>query len=247
MLAEALKKSRVDISLAPVTARPTTLAFVRLVDGQATYAFFDENSAGRMLAPADEPVLPADVTALHFGAISLVQEPGATVLEEMLLREHGTRVISLDPNVRPGLIRERPAYEARMQRLVAASDVVKLSEDDLRWFAPTASIDDFARDWLSLGPAVVIVTRGGDGAVAYSGRDRVEVPAVPVKIADTVGAGDTFTAGALAALSNLGLLEKASLRALTADQLRAVLSYAARVAGVTVSRPGADPPWAEEL
>ena len=247
LLSRTLQGSRVDISLAPRSGRPTTLAFVQLRDGQATYAFYDEGSAGRMLGEDDLPELPAEVGGLHFGAISLVQEPCATAFEALLSREHRQRVISLDPNVRPGLVRDRPGYEARINRLVAMTDIVKLSEEDLRWFAPEASFEKFAQSWLALGAAVVVVTRGGEGAVGFSRSARVEVPSAPVQVVDTVGAGDTFTAGLLAALHRAGFLGKDAVRSLSSDQLRAVLSYAARAASVTVSRAGADPPWAEEL
>ena len=247
LLSRALSDSGVDISTASVSGRPTTLAFVRLVEGQATYAFFDEGSAGRMIGEADLPVLADEIEALHFGAISLVQEPGATALESLLLREFEKRVISLDPNVRPNLVGDRAAYESRIVRLVGRADLVKLSEEDLHWFAPDAHLGDFARHWLTLGAPLVIVTRGSEGAVAFTAGDKVEVPSVQVDVVDTVGAGDTFTAGLLAALCSAGLLTKLAIRGLNRDQLEAMLRFAARAASVTVSRAGADPPWAEEM
>src|SRR5262245_23842920 len=104
MLKETLEKSRVDVSYANISDRPTTLAFVTLIDGHARYAFFDEHSAGRMLTDTDLPAFPATVMALHFGSFSLAAEPCGSAYETLMRREHLSRVISLDPNIRPTLI-----------------------------------------------------------------------------------------------------------------------------------------------
>ena len=247
LLRRRLAESGVDASRAVSSSRPTTLVFLRIVAGEASYAFFDEGSAGRMLGEADLPALPPHADALHFGAISLVQEPAAMAFETLLMRECARRVISLDPNIRPALISDEAAYRSRMTRLLARSDVVKLSEDDLAWLTPGAPAAAVAESWLAAGSGLVVVTRGSEGSEAFSAAGHIAVPAVPAVVADTVGAGDTFTAGLLAALRRDGLLGKAAIRALTPDQLAGALSFAARAASVTVSRAGADPPWAEEI
>ena len=219
LLRNTLAASGVDASMAVLSDRPTTLAFVRLVDGEPHYGFFDENTAGRMLTERDLPVLPPAITALHFGGISLVQEPAASAYEALLLQEHRDRVISLDPNVRPNLIGDRDAYLARMEILVANSDIVKLSEDDLAWLAPGAPVESFAAHWLALGARLVVITRAEEGALAFNIEVKAEAPAVAVRVVDAVGAGDTFSAGLLAALYSGGQLDKLAIRSLSQEQL----------------------------
>lgn len=246
-LTDALHRSNVDTGLCMFSDRPTTLAFVSLTDGHARYAFFDEGSAGRMLLAEDLPALPADVTALHFGSISLVAEPCGSTYETLMRNESPLRVTSLDPNIRPSLIKSREGYLARLDRLVEMADVVKLSDDDLAWLAPEASFEDFAAGWLEKGAKVVILTRGADGATAVTRTIAVSVPAVRVTVADTIGAGDTFSAAFLARLEGDGLLTKQALADLTEPQLRDLLAFASRAAAITSSRPGADPPWRKEM
>jgi fructokinase len=243
----ALHDSGIDTSLANVSSRPTTLAFVALADGNARYAFFDEGSAGRMIGENDLPALPKTVTTLHFGSFSLAEEPCGSALEAMMRREFFDRVISLDINVRPTLIRNRDGYLARIDRLVAMADIVKLSEEDIDWLEPGTDFAYLATRWLERGAKLVALTKGADGAVALTRTAMVEVPGVPVKVADTVGAGDTFTAGMLARLDARGLLTKAAVAGLDQRAIADTLGFAAKAAAITVSRPGADPPWLREL
>lgn len=247
MLREGLKASKVDISHAKVWDKPSTLAFVKLTDGHARYSFFDDNSAGRMLTKKDWPKLAAKVQALHFGSISLIPEPGGSTLEALMKREAKTRVVSLDPNIRPGQIKDRRAHLARLTRMIAMADIVKISDEDVAWMTGKSEFAKTAKKWLKSGARIVVVTRGGDGVEAYTANFALHQPAVSVKVADTVGAGDTFTAGLLAALSKAKLLTKKKLASISQADLEAALSFAARAAAVTVSRPGADPPWANEL
>ena len=246
-LVEALHRSKVDTGLCMFSDRPTTLAFVSLTDGHARYAFFDEGSAGRRLVADDLPAVPAEVTALHFGSISLVAEPCGSTYETLMRNESPLRVTSLDPNIRPSLIKSRDGYLARLDRLVEIADIVKLSDDDLAWLAPGGSFEDFATGWLKKGAKVVILTRGADGAIAVTSTLSVSVPAVKVTVADTIGAGDTFSAAFLARLEASRLLDKQAIVDLTEKQLRDLLGYAARAAAITSSRPGADPPWLKEM
>jgi len=246
-LVDALHRSKVDTGFCMFSDRPTTLAFVSLTDGHARYAFFDEGSAGRMLVDEDLPALPTEVTALHFGSISLVAEPCGSTYETLMRNEGPLRVTSLDPNIRPSLIRSRDGYLARLDRLVEMADVVKLSDDDLAWLAPEGGFEDFAAGWLKKGAKVVILTRGGDGAIAVTKTLLVSVPAVDVTVADTIGAGDTFSAAFLARLEADRFLDKQAIADLNEEQLRDLLGYAARAAAITSSRPGADPPWRKEM
>ncbi|NRB16427.1 MAG: carbohydrate kinase [Rhodobacteraceae bacterium] len=244
-----LRASNVDTSLLIPCDRPTTLAFVTLVDTHASYSFFDENSAGRMLAAADLPPLPEAVTALYFGGISLACEPGADAYATLLQGAAPRRVVMLDPNIRPGFITAPMAYRKRLARMIAQADIVKVSDEDLGWIYPDAgTVEDKVARLLRAGPSVVVLTRGGDGAVGYfASAGRVEVPARRVDVVDTVGAGDTFNAGFLARLSQLGLLEKAALAGISGETMRDALAYGADVAAITVSRAGANPPWHQEI
>ena len=246
-LREGLKASNVSLRYAKVWDKPSTLAFVKLDNGHARYSFFDDNSAGRMLTRKDLPRLAKDVSALHFGSISLIPEPGGGTLEALMKRESKKRVISLDPNIRPTVIGDRRAYVARINRMIAMSDIVKISDEDVRWMTGKDDLAAAARKWLKAGAKIVAITRGGEGVAGFTKRFTVTLPSVEVKVADTVGAGDTFTAGLLAALSGARLLDKTSLASIGEDALKAALAFAARAAAVTVSRPGADPPWAHEL
>ncbi|MFG6611300.1 carbohydrate kinase [Sulfitobacter sp. 1A12057] len=248
-LVDGLKASHVDVSHVVLSDRPTTLAFVRLVGGHATYDFYDENSAGRMITPEDMPALSSEVSALYFGGISLACEPGADAYAELLARNAEGRAVMIDPNIRPGFIKDIERYRQRLDRMLALSDIVKVSDEDLNWINPAPlSLRDKVAELLKKGPSVVILTRGGEGASGYlANGEEVQVPAVKAEIVDTVGAGDTFNAGVLAKMSELGQLHKSALVTLAPEVLSEALAYGARVAAVTVSRAGANPPWVEEI
>jgi len=246
ILREALTASGVDHSPCATLDLNTTLAFVRLVNGQASYAFFDENTAGRMITEAHLPELGDNVEALHFGAISLIPDPCGSTYESMMRREHGARVISLDPNIRPGFITDPAKHRARIDRMITMSDIVKMSDEDLEWFGQP-DMETAAKTWLAQGPSLVVFTRGPDGAIGFTKDHTVEVDGVPVTVADTVGAGDTFNAGILASLKRDNLLTKQAMKTLSAEAVSNALSLGAKAAAVTVSRPGANPPWASEI
>ncbi|MDP7186521.1 MAG: carbohydrate kinase [Paracoccaceae bacterium] len=248
-LVAALAASHVDSTNLIRSDRPTTLAFVQLTDGHATYTFYDENSAGRMILATDLPALSDDVNALYFGGISLCAEPAASTYLALLEREAETRVIMLDPNIRPGFIDDIAGYRSRLDRMLALSDIVKVSDEDLNWIYPgPESLEDKLASLRTAGPSVVILTRGGDGASAFlASGEQVHAPVNKVEVVDTVGAGDTFNAGVLARLSELGVMTKDGLRAAPAGTIRSALEFGARVAAVTVSRAGANPPWRHEL
>ena len=248
ILADTLAASKVDTAYLARSGRPTTVAFVKLMNGQATYAFYDEGTAGRMLSEDQLPALPADVSALFFGGISLVNDPAASTYEALQARECGTRVTMIDPNIRPGFIDGKESeYRARITRMIARADLVKLSDEDLHWLEGAGDLGALARGILARGPKVVFITEGAKGARAVTASQDRFVAATPVTVADTVGAGDTFNAGVLAALHQAGVLSKAAVAALPDAVLDAALSLGTRAAAVTVSRPGANPPWADEL
>lgn len=247
VLRKTLSASNVDDSPCAILSRPTTVAFVKLVNGQATYAFYDENTAGRMITYENLPELGNDCEALHFGAISLIPEPCGTTYEALLAREHDKRVISLDPNIRPGFIKDKQAHMARINRMAAQSDIIKFSDEDLDWFGMHGTHEELAAEWLKRGPKVVVITKGADGADGYTKDCKVSVPGERVTVVDTIGAGDTFDAGVLASLKRSNLLTKAAVASLSEAALRDALALAAKAAAVTVSRAGANPPWAKEI
>ena len=248
-LLASLHANHVDTSLLVTSDRLSTLAFVQLTDGNASYTFFDENSAGRLLELADMPALPDDVSTLYFGGISLTCEPGAEAYAALLKREAPARVVMLDPNIRPSFIRDIRRYRDRLDGMIALSDIVKVSDEDLNWIypGPQSLFEklDFVRQ---AGPSVVILTRSGSDAAAFlKDGTEVSVPVERVEVVDTIGAGDTFNAGVLAKLAELGLLIKDSLAAIDPEPVREALRFGARVAAITVSRAGANPPWRHEL
>ena len=248
-LADALKASDVDTTHIIRSDRPSTLAFVKLEDGQASYSFFDENSAGRMIRAEDMPELPSDVTALFFGGISLASDPSASAYAALLDRQGGSRAVMIDPNIRPLFITDAEGYRRRMAAMIRQADIVKVSDEDLNWLnpAPLTQAEKISA-MLDTGPSVVIVTQGAEGAIAtLADGTSIAVPAVKTNVVDTIGAGDTFNAGFLAKLSELGLLTPEALGTLDPDALRDAMTYGARVAAITVSRAGANPPWANEL
>ncbi len=248
ILAETLQASYVDTTLCARSGRPTTVAFVKLVNGQATYAFYDENTAGRLLAPADLPILPDTVKTLFFGGISLVHDPAASTYEALQAREATARVTMIDPNIRPGFIAGHEAtYRPRIERMIARADIVKLSDEDLHWLSGAGDLQTLARQIITQGPKIVFITEGAAGARAITATQNRFIAAEPVTVADTVGAGDTFNAGALAALHHAGALTKPRLASLSDAELDAALTLGTRAAAIAVSRAGANPPWAHEL
>ena len=242
-----LEESNVDTTFCRRTARPTTLAFVNLNNGNAEYTFYDENTAGRMLEIADLPDLHKQTQALHFGAISLVPEPCASTYEELMRRYHGTAVISLDPNIRPNFIQDEPAYRDRIKRMCDLSDIIKVSQDDLDWLEPGKKFETAAREWLSTGAKIVLLTMGEKGVRAITPSLDLAVPAIRTNVVDTVGAGDSFNAGFLADLRKSGNLHKNKLESVNKTTLHSALTFASRIAAFTVGQAGANPPWAREL
>jgi fructokinase len=251
-LLDYLHENSVDTTLCPRCDDPTTLAFVSLPEAgeEPRFMFYANDSADRLLTNDELPELPEDVNALHFGSISLVMEPGALALETLMQRESGTaRLLSLDPNVRPGLIEDRSAYSLRFEEWASLVDIIKLSRADFDFLYPGRNFEGVIADWFMKGMSLCIVTLGGDGSFGYTASgSTVYVPTPQVEIADTVGAGDTFLAATLSYLDRSGYLEKReNLRALKATELADCLTFAGRAAAINCSRQGANPPYRHEL
>lgn len=231
---------------------PTTLAFVAHEGGEPVFTFYGDDAADTLLTPAELPdELFAKTSMLHFGGISLLRgdTPEAALTAAERLR--GRALVSLDPNIRPKLISDEVVYRATLERAVAACDILKVSAADVAWLAPGSDIEAYALAQLECGPAVALLTRGGEGALALrktpDGIERVAVAGFAVKVIDTVGAGDSFTAGVLAALSQYGVVDRQTLLDLSPAKLREVLRYGAATAAINCTRPGADPPRADEV
>lgn len=246
MLEEHLLANGVRVINGGTTTTSTAVASLGS-DGAAEYAF----SITWAIDGASPPALAVvkRSTHVHTGSIATVLAPGerATLALVQAAREHAT--ISYDPNCRPAISPDAAAARRQAEVFVAASDVVKASDEDLRWLYPHRTAEESLQAWLELGPAVVALTRGAAGPVLLSGKGRVEMAAEPIAVADTVGAGDSFMAGlisGLAQLEALGAQGRQQLQTLGPDQLHVLASYANRAAAITCSRKGANPPrWAE--
>lgn len=248
-LAAHVQASAVDTSAALVAPEPTTLAVVTL-DGQgrAEYAFYVEGAADGGWRPTDLPTSLPAAAALHVsGSLALAVPSMGDTVEALLHREQGHRVLTLDPNVRPRLVRDEPALRARLAGWLRLVDLVKVSSDDLAWLDPGEPVETVAARWLAAGPALVVVTRGEHGVHALGAAGAVDLPAAVVDVVDTVGAGDAFMSGLLCALDEAGALTRDGLDALPARTLGAALAFAQAVAAQTCRRVGADPPWRAEL
>lgn len=248
-LRTALTKSGVDSSCCEISDLPTTLAFVQLKNGQATYSFYDEKTAASSLSPDQLPEIPTSVSTLFFGGISLASEPSAEFFDSLAVRESASRVIVLDPNIRADFISNEATYRARLGRMISLADILKVSDEDLNWIIPGPNaIDEKIAKIHAMGPKLVFLTRGSESATAIM-PDCSRVDTVPekVEVVDTVGAGDTFNAGILAKLIKGGHLTKTALGQLGKDEAQAALEFGIQVAAITVSRRGANPPWGREL
>lgn len=227
----------------------TTLAFVVQEQSGPAYDFYGEGTADTLLSAAELPAaLFAQTGLLHIGSTSLLRgsTPGAVLAAAERL--NGRALISLDPNVRPALVRDELAYRQLLGQLVRLSDLVKLSDADIAWLAPAADVISVATRLLSDGTALVALTRGASGALALrQGEPPVEVPAFHVPVVDTVGAGDAFAAGLLAGLWERGVRSRGALAVLPRAALGALLRDAQAAAALTSMRAGAQPPTRAEV
>jgi fructokinase len=244
-IAAHLDASAVAVTPSTVSDRVTSVALATIdANGAATYTFSIDWD------PAGLDVPDGSFDAVHTGSIAAALEPGATMVEDLLTRLRPSTTISFDPNVRPQLMGSAEAALPRIERLVALADVVKASDEDIAWLYPDATVPEILERWLALGPGLVVVTRGAAGADALCASGSVHVKAPVTEVADTIGAGDSFMAGLLAALGDLELLggqRRDDLRALPRRGVAQAVRVAIRCAAITVSRPGADPPTRADL
>jgi fructokinase len=238
-----------------VTAeQPTTLAIATLDDaGQASYSFYLNETSDWMWQPAELTPLPGDVTALYLGSLATALPPGAAHIESFAqsVRAAGQVVVFYDPNLRPSATPDAGAQRRRVERQLGYAHVAKASSEDIGWLYPGETVSEVARRWLRLGPGLVVVTLGAEGAFGLSrGGTELTVPPVPADVRDTIGAGDAFSAGLLDAMAGEDLLGPAGIAALPelgGAQLGQLLTSAGIVAALTCERSGADPPRKAEV
>lgn len=246
-----LANEHVDTGLIIRTDQLSTLAIVSLdATGTARYSFYIENTADRSLSEIELPeALPFGIKVIHVGgSYSTVLEPSASSYAALVARERGRRLISYDPNIRDSVAPDLDLWRARVATLAAMAHLIKASEEDLAKLYPGRDAERVARDWIAVGASLVLVTLGGEGALGFTAKGvSARVPGVKVNVVDTVGAGDTFQAAALDWLARKQRLSPEALVSLTAQELTAMLAYAAKAAAITCSRRGADLPHADEL
>ncbi|MDX3567802.1 carbohydrate kinase [Streptomyces sp. ID05-47C] len=242
-----LEASGVDLADAVPAAEPSTLAVAELdAAGQAAFSFHAQNTADWQWTPGE--LARADLSetvCVHTGSLALVREPGGAVLEEFLATAAPRATISIDPNVRPLLVRP-DVYRARLARWCALADILRLSEDDLELLLPGTPPEQACDLWHAAGVRLVVITLGAGGALASLDGERLLVPAVATRVVDTVGAGDSFTAGLLHHLGARGLLG-GRLTDLGLDEVAQACRFATRVAALTCSVAGPNPPWRDQL
>jgi len=249
-LRERLVGDGVDVRYVVTAAEQSSMAVVDLGDdGSARYSFYLRDTADWQWVTNDLPVaFDPSVTALHAGSMALLMPPGGVVLEAMLERERSQRVVSIDPNVRASICPDPRLYRESVERWLGLAHIVKASVDDVNWLYPDRSYADVLADWSTRGPSLVVFTRSADGAFARlaSGLE-VGVSGIEVDVVDTIGAGDTFTAGLLHALDEAGLLNVSALAHLTGEQTEEALRFAVLASAVACTRAGSDPPYLTDL
>ncbi|HEY0820183.1 MAG TPA: carbohydrate kinase [Rhizobacter sp.] len=247
-LMQGLRDEGVNVDITPRTDAPTTLSLVGTdAQGVPAYAFYGHGAADRQLMPGMLDLLPRPVSGLHLGSYTTVVEPTASTLRTLVEREHRRTPISYDPNVRLTVEPDVERWREVLHWMLPRTHLLKISAEDLALLRPGSSVEAFAAEALAQGVQLLVVTLGGDGAQAFSGPAAARVPAVPVAVVDTVGAGDSFHAALVAWLLERSLLSREALGRLGSTQLHEALRFAVQAAAITCSRRGANPPRRHEL
>jgi fructokinase len=243
MAKDELVSVSVKLDYVKYSDKPTCLAIVSLSNsGSATYEFVIENTATFDFTHDWLPNPQTDrPSLLHIGTLAIAIEPGASVLFEWAQSVAKVAPIVFDPNIRPAVISDRAQYVAQVERWVSISSAIKVSDEDIKWLYPSLDVEQVVNDWLIKGPSLIVVTYGDKGLTGHRKGEMFSVDAVKVKVADTVGAGDTVGAVLVEAIVKDGL------DSLTGSRLESMLKRAAKAAAITVSRVGANPPTSEEL
>jgi len=247
-LLQALVDERIDTRCVARLDAPTTLSLIGLnAQGVPSYAFYGHGCADRLLQPAHLDAVPAEANCFHFGSYAMVVQPVASTQRALVEREHQRSVISYDPNIRANVEPDLDVWRATLDWMLPRCHLLKVSDEDLALLYPGEPAEAFAQRALAAGTPWVVVTRGAQGAIGFSRRDMVATPPVAVTVVDTVGAGDTFQAALLTWLAEQRRLTPADIAALSADEQRSALAFAAGAAAITCGRRGADLPRRAEL
>ena len=248
-LMRSLADEGIDTSCVQRTAAPTSICVIGLdAQGVPAYDFYGERGADRQLnANAALASVPGNTRALHFGSYAMVVEPVAAAQRALIGREHTRTLISYDPNIRPTVEPSLPIWRETLQWMLPRTHLLKISDEDIGLLFPGAALDELASGWLAQGPRLVVITRGGEGALGFTASTQVQAAPMQVDVVDTVGAGDTFQAAMLTWLAEHDRLSIDGVSQLDAAALRNLLGFATRAAAITCSRRGADLPRRQEL
>ncbi|MEO8155193.1 MAG: carbohydrate kinase [Rhizobacter sp.] len=247
-LMQGLRDEGVNTATTARTDAPTTLSLIGTdANGVPAYSFYGQGAADRQLGLDALALLPAKVSGILIGSYTTVVEPIASTLRALVEREHAHTPISFDPNIRLNVEPDLERWRAMLRWMLPRTHLLKISLEDLSLLLPGVGVQQFADEVLASGVKLLVVTLGGDGAQAWSGASSAQVPAVAVKVADTVGAGDSFHSALVTWLAEHGLLSIAALGGMSAQHLREALQFATLAAAITCSRRGANPPRRSEL
>ena len=252
LIEDCYRDSRVQEDFIIKTNRPTTLAYSDISDdGIAQYRFVDEHSAGRLIDKKNlKPFINKikNAKALLVGGISLQAEPSGTNWQWLVEQVAGSCLIYFDANIRPNFIEDKATYLKRFTQLTNKIDIIKISEEDYSYLYSEQDFEKLCSEWLEKGVKLIILTLGAKGAkVIYDGGKEISVGAEPVKVIDTIAAGDSFNAGFLFDLDKQKMLDRKKLASIDTSSLNKALTFAHQVASFTVTHKGANPPWLDEL
>lgn len=242
-----LEESGVYCDALPRSRHPSTLAFVDLTTGDPRYAFYNNQTSTANMAPnpAMIDVGPGDI--LDVGSISLIDLPGADNITDFAVSMSEKVMVSIDPNARPGMIEDWPAWHRRIARLLDIASIIKLSVEDLKIIAPHQMPEQFAKSHLAKSAGLVIITDGGEGATGFTSAATHTAKTPKIVLADTVGAGDTLMGSTLAWILDHGLNDVEAIRALNEDGLKEMLKFATSAAAINCQSVGCNPPTKIEI
>lgn len=242
-LKDHMVQNQIDTTHVLETDAHSTLAFVEERGGQAHYSFMGNGAADTLYNPEPRPVLPASVLFMQFGSISLLTEPTSSSITDIVAKHRERLTVVFDPNCRPSLTPDLLGYKQKLEAWLKLAHLVKVSDQDLSWLEPDKTLSEVATDWLSKGPKAVIITKGEHGSVLFRvGKPNLEIETPKVRVIDTVGAGDTFTAGLMVGLLEHGHTNSELLETYSDETWLAVMQFAAVSAAINCTRAGANPP-----
>jgi fructokinase len=248
MIADHATASRVDLRYTTRSNHQTTLAFVRYVEGEPQYAFYDEATASRCWIHRHGFIPFDEIEAIHVGSTTLANDEGAAQALALVEEAGKSTTISFDPNCRPNLVRHKARYIDQTNSFAGSADIVRMSDVDFEFLYGGSDYGERAKSLIAAGTSLVVVTRGNKGAQAWHREaGLVEVQAPTIEVVDTIGAGDSFQAALLFALRGLGRISAEALIEMNPDELRRALSFASACAAFTCGRAGADPPRAIDV